>query len=155
MKDGEMERKGKQRKNLHSSFIPSLEEENHCIGNSVFVCVCVHTYKEKKRHSKETLTQGQKSGGLVGGVPWSACVETDGKLSAYCSFISGGEKNITIYLGWETLYPDCNRNLFYCHGGAVILAINGSKCSVTIRRVETSTRWLGNGCSAWDWVEIG
>lgn len=109
-------------------------KERNCTGHSfelwksvrLSVCMCMYMHVEikdrlqKQRH-KENRRRKKTLYKVANG---SMYREADGKVCAYCSFISRGKMDITIHPGWETLYPNCNRNLFYCCGSAITHAIN-------------------------------
>lgn len=52
-----------------------------------------------RKWHKNTETRTKERGERVPHCCWWLCAETDAKPSADCSFISGGTRNITIYLG--------------------------------------------------------
>ena len=141
--------KGNKKRNCTAHSLGVWEREIAALES---VCLCAHASRGKEANRRETVTQGQRRRERVPCYCWWACVQTDGKLSAYCSFISGGGKNITIYLGWETLCSSCNGNLLHC---AAALAINwGAKCWVTIRRVGTWHTYLTTSVlhdTEWSW----
>lgn len=76
------------------------------------VCLYIHRREEHQIGGWHWQAKIRRHTSLLLLCCWYFCGETDGKLSAYCCFISGGKRNTAEFFRCETLYSTCNKTGF-------------------------------------------